>query len=171
IYYFSDTSHPDFLKAKGPQYSMTEVSPSRGVPYTRLAAEEATFHLTQSGVGLAAKEALEKGDLKQLEPPIQFILGKSLVKSVVTADIFDGVSLTPIQFAGVKGYHREPRPELSISLGGPWAFYNDFWSAHDIDHLAKLVEPEAATGSDGLLHIPILLSNDSYRAREIDLSV
>jgi len=171
IYYFSDTSHPDFLQGQGPQYSMTEVSRSRGVPYTRLAAEEAAYHLTQSGVGLAAREALEKGNLKQLEPPIQFILGKSLVKSAVTADIFDGVSPTAIQFARVKGYRREPRPELSIILGGPWAFYSEFWRAHDIDHIARLVEPEAATGGDGLLHIPILLINDSEGAREIDLSV
>jgi LmbE family N-acetylglucosaminyl deacetylase len=171
IYYFSDTSHPDFLRGKGPEYSMTEVSPSRGVPYTRLEAEEATYHLTQSGVGLAAKEALEKGDLKQLEAPIQFILGKSLVKCNATADIFEGVTSSPIQFTPVKGYRPRARPEVSISLGGPWAFYSDFWPAHDIDQIAKLVEPEAASGGDGLLHIPILLINDSESPREIDLSV
>jgi len=171
IYYFSDTSHPGFLKGKGPEYSTVETSPSRGVPYSRLAAEEATYHLTQSGVGLAAKEGLEKGNLKQLEVPIQFVLGKSLVKSGVTSDIFDGVSESAIPFARVKGHQSRPRGPLSISLGGPWAFYRDFWPAHDIDHLATLVEPEAATGADGLLHIPILLINDSERSREIDLSV
>jgi len=170
IYYFSDTSHPDFLKGKGPQYSMTEASPSRGVPYSRLAAEEATYHLTQSGVGFAAKQALEKDDLKRLEAPIQFILGKSLVGSAAGGDIFDGVSESPVPFARVKGYHREPRPELSIRLGGPWAFYSDCWPAHDIDHIANLVEVEAASGGDGLLHVPILLINDSDRECEFVLS-
>src|SRR5262249_45603419 len=48
--------------------------------------------------------------------------------------------------------------------------YSEFWRAHDIDHIARLVEPEAATGGDCLLHIPILLINDSEGAREIDLS-
>jgi LmbE family N-acetylglucosaminyl deacetylase len=171
IYYFSDTSHPDFLKGKGPEYSMTEVSAARGVPYSRLAAEEATYHLTQSGVGLAAKEALEKGNLKPLESPIQFILGKSLVRSAVTGDIFEGVASTAIPFTGVTGYRPEPRPELSIALGGSWAFYKDFWAAHGISHIAKLVEPEAATGGNGLLQIPILLINDSEVSHEVDLSV
>src|SRR5262249_35020658 len=140
-------------------------------PYSRLAAEEATYHLTQSGVGLAAKEALEKGNLQQLEVPIQFVLGKSLVKSGSSSDLFDGVSESGIPFARVKGYRFDQRGPWSIGLGGPWAFYRDFWPAHDIDHLAKLVEPEAASGGDGLLHIPILLINDSERPREIDLSV
>src|SRR5438477_8168735 len=39
IYYFSDTIHFDFFKGKGPEYRTNEISPSRKIPYSRVAAE------------------------------------------------------------------------------------------------------------------------------------
>jgi LmbE family N-acetylglucosaminyl deacetylase len=47
LYYYTDASHFDFLKGKGPEYSMTAVSPSQRVSYARLAARELSFHRTQ----------------------------------------------------------------------------------------------------------------------------
>src|SRR6266704_2811873 len=49
LYYYTDASHFDFMKGKGPEYSMTAVSPSQHVSYARLAAKELAFHRTQYG--------------------------------------------------------------------------------------------------------------------------
>lgn len=169
IYYFSDTSHPAFLKNRGPHYSITEVSPSRHIPYNQIEAEEATEHLTQYGVGHAAKDALAKGDLHALSAPIQFVFGKSVVECGETSDIFEGISEGAIDFAGVPGYKPEPRTGLSLELGGPWGFYSLFWKAHGLTHLADLVAPEAAAGGDGILNVPLVLRNDTDQDRSVAL--
>src|SRR5439155_297747 len=49
LYYYTDASHFDFMKGKGPEYSMTAVSPSQHVSYARIAAKELSFHRTQYG--------------------------------------------------------------------------------------------------------------------------
>jgi LmbE family N-acetylglucosaminyl deacetylase len=171
IYYFSDTSHPDFLKGRGPKYSITEVSPSRHMPYNQIIAIEASEHLTQYGVGLVAKEALAKGDFHALEAPTQFVFGKSVVPGSMTGDIFEGVTQAPAPFATVPGYKPEPTAGLSLELGGPWAFYRRFWKAHNLDHLKDLVSPEAAAGADGLLYVPLILTNDTDKDCSITLQV
>ncbi len=126
LYYFSDASHTDFLEGKGPQFSTTTVSPARHVPYYLLAAEEQSFHLTQDDTGQAAKAALASQDFHAFQPPVRFILGKSLVKTTTTGDIFEGVVPGPIPFAPVLGFQPQSRSGLSIELGGAWAFYREF---------------------------------------------
>jgi LmbE family N-acetylglucosaminyl deacetylase len=175
IYYFSDAyyfepAHTDFLKGKGPQYAMTVVSPSRKVPYSRLAAEEMSFHLTQGDSGQLAKEALAKGDLKFFEPAIHFAFGKSLVGGSSTGDIFEGVRPGPVPFAPVSGYQPESHQGLSVELGGPWAFYRIFWKAHNIEHLAELLpEPEVSVNSGETLHVPLLIHNDTDAQAQVAL--
>ena len=171
IYYFTDASHLDFIEGQGPKYSTLDTSPSRQVPYFRLAAEEMAHHLTQGDTGQMAKAALAKGDFRYFQEPERLIFGKSLVQSSVTGDIFEGVSPGPIPFAPVRGYQSRTRSGLSLELGGPWAFYRDFWVVHSLDHLAQLLpNPEVAVGGGETLHISILIRNDTDRAVEVTLS-
>ncbi|HKV40453.1 MAG TPA: PIG-L family deacetylase, partial [Blastocatellia bacterium] len=170
IYYFSDASHTEFMEARGPAYSITEISPSRHVAYNQLIAVEASQHLTQLGVGLVARQALAKGDFHALEKPIQFVLGKSLVKCSTTGDIFEGVAAAPIPFAAIPGYRPESVSGVEIELGGPWAFYKLFWKAHNLEHLSTLLENEASVGSDGNISVPLLIHNYTDQPREVTLS-
>jgi hypothetical protein len=172
IYYFSDASHSDFQEGKGPKYSTEGISPARHIPYYRLAAEEMSFHLTQGDSGQLAKEALAKGDFKYFQEPVRLIFGKSLVKSSTSGDIFEGVGSGVVPFAPTPGYKPVERSGLSIELGGPWAFYREFWRGHNIDHLAELLAgPEVAISPGERLYVPVLLHNDSSEAQELTLKV
>lgn len=169
IYFFSDASHTEFLEGKGPQYPITAVSPSRHKPYYRLAAEEASFHLTQGG--LEAKRALESGDFHEFQQPTRFIFGKSLVKSAATGDIFDGITDQPVPFTSVRGYQPSTAAGLSLALGGPWTFYRRFWPAHNLDQLAELLAPEAGIGGGDTLFVPLLIRNHSSEPSQVALTV
>jgi LmbE family N-acetylglucosaminyl deacetylase len=171
LYYFSDASHTDFLEGQGPRYETTGVSPSRGVPYSRLAAEEMSFHLTQGDTGQLAKQAIDKGDFKYFEQPVLLILGKSLVKSSVTSDILEGVAGGDSAFAPVPGFRPTKKDGLSIELGGPWSFYREFWKAHAIDHLAALLStPEIAIAPGERLHLPLVIHNATADARNVEVT-
>jgi hypothetical protein len=104
LYFFSDASHSDFQEGQGPRYDPKAVSPAKGVPYTRLAAEEMAYHLTQGDAGVLAVDALKKNDLKLFEQPEQLIFGKSLVQSSITGDIFEGITPVPIPYVRAHGY-------------------------------------------------------------------
>jgi LmbE family N-acetylglucosaminyl deacetylase len=171
LYYFSDASHTEFLAGKGPRYTTTALSALRNLPYYRLAAEEMSFHLTQDDTGQLARQALEKGDFKYFEQPVELVFGKSVVKSSVTGDIFEGVSKARAAFVPVRGY-RQPEPNgLSVVLGGPWKFYREFWEAHEIEHLAGLLTtPELEIASGERLHLPLLITNDTNEPRTVTLT-
>jgi len=171
LYYFSDASHTDFQEGKGPKYETTGVSPSHGVPYYKLAAEEMSFHLTQDDSGQLAKRAIAKGDYKYFEQPVLLIFGKSLVKSSVTGDILEGVAGGGPPFAPVPGYRPAKKDGLSLELGGPWSFYREFWKAHAIDHLAALLStPEVAIAPGERLHLPLVIHNATAETRNVELS-
>jgi hypothetical protein len=112
LYYYTDATHFDFMKGKGPEYSMTEISPSQRVSYARLAAKELSLHRTQYG-DVPAK-ALATNNLKDFEQPLPFVLAKSLVRGSVTGDIMEGVASGGIPFAPVRGYRPDNSPTLSI---------------------------------------------------------
>ena len=154
LYYYTDATHFDFLKGKGPEYSMTAVSPSQHVSYARLAAKELSFHRTQYGDVPA--RALATNNLKDFEQPLPFVLAKSLIGGPATGDIMDGVSSKAIPFAPVRG-HRPPEnaPALSIELGQAWAFYKRFYPAHNLDVMPGLLAPELGVGSGQ--HFPVML--------------
>ena len=170
LYYFSDAAHTEFLEGKGPQYALTDVSPSRKVPYGKLAAQEASFHQTQGEVAQLAKRALETGDFGAIKGPDQFVLGKSLVKGGTTGDVFEGVTATPISFSPVRGYRLQPRAGVAFELGGPWAFYREWWLAHNLDHLERLVSPEVSVASGQPLNIPLIIRNDTDSAIDAKLT-
>ena len=154
LYYYTDASHLDFVKGKGPEYSMTAMSPSRHVSYARLAATELSFHRTQYGDDPA--KALATNNLKDYEQPLPFVLAKSLVGGAVTGDIMDGVRSGAIAFAPVRGYRPpENTAGLSMELGQGWAFYRRFYPAHNLDVMPGLLAPELGVGSGE--HFPVLL--------------
>jgi len=165
LYYFTDASHLDFVKGQGPEYSMTAISPSQHVSYGRLAAKETSFHQTQYDGDPAA--ALAAGDMSYYEQPLTFILGKSMVGGSVAGDIFQGVVSGPVSFHPVRGYQRPPTlnqgqgADFSIELGGGWAFYRQFWPAHNLDSLPRLLAPELGVGGGQNFPVPLLLHNNT----------
>jgi hypothetical protein len=46
-----------------------------------------------------------------------------------------------------------------VELGGSWHFYRQFWPAHGLDHLAKLVQPEMMARYGSSIHIPLIVEN------------
>jgi LmbE family N-acetylglucosaminyl deacetylase len=176
IYYFSNAIDPSFLQGQGPKYNNNEISPSKHEPYYKLAAEELSRELSQPDSGQIAKRALETGDfnpLKQLDlVPYQLLaLGKSLVPCSTTGDVFQGITPGAIPYARVRGYRPEARHGLSIELGGPWAFYQQFWRAHNLDHLADLIKvPQVAVGNGADVHVPILIHNYTDEHAEVTLT-
>jgi LmbE family N-acetylglucosaminyl deacetylase len=169
LYYFSDASHVDFLEGKGPKYQTTDASPSRKVSYYRLSADEWSFHQTQGEVAQVAKKAIETGDFKELSEPERFVLGKSLVGGSVTADIFEGIGQAPIPFAPQPAGRRDQASGVTLELGGPWAFYKDFWRSHGLDHLSRLLQPEAGIGGGQPFEFPLIIRNVTNEPREVKL--
>jgi LmbE family N-acetylglucosaminyl deacetylase len=157
LYYYTDATHFEFMKGKGPEYSMTAVSPSQGVSYARLAAKEQTFHRTQYGDQPA--QALATNNLRDFELPLPFVLAKTLVPGPVTADIMSGVGSRPLPFAPVRGYRVETMPALSMELGQGWAFYKRFYAAHSLDVMNTLLAPELGVGSGARFPVILLLRN------------
>ena len=153
LYYYTDATHFEFMKGKGPEYSMTAISPSQRVSYARLVAKELSFHRTQYGDEPA--KALASNNLRDFEQPLPFVLAKSVVGGSVTADIMDGVGARPIPFARVRGYIPETLAPLSIELGQGWAFFRRFYPAHNLDAMSTLLAPELGVGSGQ--HFPVVL--------------
>lgn len=170
LYYFSDADHTDFLEGKGPQYKSTDVSATRKIPYYRLSADEWSFHETQRGVGDVARSAIEKNDFTALKEPERFVMGKSLVKSTTTGDVFEGVTPGRIAYSPKIAYSPLHRDGVSLELGGPWAFYREFWRAQSIPHLADLVTPEVGVAGGQPLNVPLLIVNDTDQAKVIKLT-
>jgi LmbE family N-acetylglucosaminyl deacetylase len=161
LYYFSDTSHFEFLKGTGPEYATSDISPSRKAPYSQIAADAWRVFKTQLD--------LTDAQIKEYsEMPVDLILGKSLVGGTTTGDVFEGITAAPIPYARVRGYE-PPAPGVTLELGGPWAFYQAFWRAHNVEHLATLYAPEAQVSVGESVGVPLLLRNDTSSARQITL--
>jgi len=182
IYYFTDSLWLD-LKGKASEYSNQEISPSRKVSYERLAAEEASFHLSQEDNKPFA-DAIAKGELDKylrdaksvlgfavFPNPIRLMLGKSHVKTSVGGDVFEGVTANPISFVPNRSFQPPPRNGVLLELGSPWNFYPDFWQAHNLDVLAKIIEPRIYITAGNTLQLPLLLRNETNESQEIILSL
>jgi LmbE family N-acetylglucosaminyl deacetylase len=156
----------NFLEGRGPVYKMTEVSPSRHESYAKLAAEQQAFYKTQEGE--LGERAVQSGDVKGFEYPIQLIFGKSLVGGSATGDVFENVSAKPVPFKRVHGYEPEPHTGLSFEIGDPWRFYSLLWKAHDLNQLSELMPvPEASAGFGQTVYIDMLACNHGASAADI----
>ncbi|HEY1951338.1 MAG TPA: PIG-L family deacetylase [Gemmatimonadaceae bacterium] len=162
LYYYTDASHFDFMKGKGPEYSMTEVSPSQHVSYARIAAKEESFHRTQFGDEPA--KALATGDLHDFDQPLPFVLAKSVVGGAPTADIMAGIPRGAVPFAPVRGYRPEATTPVSIELGQAWSFYRRFYPAHNLDVMQTLLAPELGVGGGAHFPVIVTLHNATDRA-------
>jgi hypothetical protein len=168
LYYFTDASHFDFMKGRGPEYSMTDISPSQHVSYGRLAAKETSFHQTQYD-GEPTK-ALAAGDMSFYEQTLTFVLGKSLVGGSVAGDVFQGIVSDPIPFRPARGYqqsspaNQSEASQTSVELGGGWAYYARFWPSHNLDSLPRLLVPELGVRSGQDFSVPLLLHNNTNAA-------
>lgn len=167
IYYFSDATHFEFLEGRGPQYKTSDVSPSKGVPYAKIASDAWMNDKSQ----LPANQADLKKYLDQyLNEPVRFVLGKSLVKGSTTGDVFEGITSGPIPYVRARGYEPIARQGVSLEFGGPWAYYRAFWRSHNLDHLSQLLAPETALGGpDNTVWVPLLIHNDSDASRQVTL--
>jgi len=161
IYYFTDAIHFDFLKGAGPEYPTSDMSPSRKVPYSRVAADAWGYYKTQND--------FTDAQLKEFsEMPVRLILGKSLVGGTTTGDVFEGIASNPISYVRSRGY--EPvSADLSLELGGPWSFYRKFWASHNIEHIGKLYAPEAQVAPGETLWVPLIIRNDTDQKAEVTL--
>ncbi len=161
IYYFSDTTHFDFFQGNGPEYSTSDISPARKIPYSKVAAESWGFYKTQADfTDVQLKEFTEM--------PVRLIFGKSLVGGTKTGDVFEGITEAPIPYVRPRGYELPP-PRLTLELGGPWSFYLAFWQAHNLEHLASLYSPEAQVPAGETLWVPLLIRNDTDFTKQITL--
>jgi LmbE family N-acetylglucosaminyl deacetylase len=161
IYYFSDTIHFDFFKGQGPEYPTTDISPSRKIPYSRIAAEAWGHYKTQND--------FTDAQLKEFsEAPVRFIFGKSLVGGTPTDDVFQGITPAPIAYVRPRGYE-PPSAPLTMELGGPWSFYRTFWRAHNIEHLADLYAPEAQVAPKDTLWVPLIIRNDTDAQKKVSV--
>jgi LmbE family N-acetylglucosaminyl deacetylase len=162
LYYFTDATDPGFQAGKGPTYSTGEESPSKKVPYYKIAAEEMSNHLTQVDSGQMAAQSIQKGDYTYFRQPVRLITGKSLVHGSMTGDVFEGITPEPILFAPPPGYKPAQRSGISADLGGPFSFYRAFWQAHGLTHLAELLPEIGVNVWPGeWVQIPVLLHNDT----------
>ncbi len=91
--------------------------------------------------------------------PVRLILGKSLVQSGVTDDVFTGVSPSFVPYRRAPGYTQVVHSEPVLELGDPWNFYHKFWQAHGLEHLANLVPPEISIHVAGTLILPLEIEN------------
>lgn len=176
IYYFYNSTY-DIFAGRGPQYSSKEISPSRHVSYGRLAAEAYAHHRTQGGDYLT--RAIENNALDNSTDPhvqlatedVKFILGKSLVPSEVTDDVFTGISNDAIPLHAHPGFQPGTDATPSVRIGDPWNFYHEFWLAHGLDHLAAIVPTEVTVKVNGTLIIPLIIQNPLDSALHVDLSI
>ena len=160
LYYFSDASHQDFLAHHGPTYLATAISKSKGVPYAKLNKMAWDAYATQTDPQLDY----------YVNMPDYLVLAKSYAHSSGTeADVWDGIERTAVPYTPQPGYRQPARAEVSLELGGPWAFYQQFYVAHGLTALG-FVQPQTALSSQDGLWVPLLLHNDTEVAHDVVLA-
>ena len=180
LYYFTDAFDTGFMQGRGPEYSGKEISPSRKVSYLQLAAQSAAAYYTQSPDPRMNRQIEAGKDLDAIVSklqqsdyfpnPVRLWLGKSHVQSSATGDVFEGVRPVPISFTPPKRPAPAVSLDMQIELGGPWGFYREFWSAHELLSL-RFLRPEIAVQPNDTLIIPLLFRNSSATAERVTASV
>jgi LmbE family N-acetylglucosaminyl deacetylase len=176
LYYFYNPTHNDIFDGKGPQYPSDEISPSRHESYGLIAAEENTSHQSQGGFRVQQeidKHNLEKSHdeiAKIATGPTRFILGKSLVPSGITDDVFTGVVPEGIAYVRPPGYVADTLSQPTLVIGDPWRFYQRLWQAHDLKLMPGIVPIEVTIHTGGILSIPLVIENPLDHPIQVTLS-
>ena len=179
IYFFSDATDDKLIKGKGPQYPTTGLSPSRHIPYWRVSMDVFRFHLTQYRTYIEKLQSLNDEQLEKLagadqdswSTPVELIFGKSLAQGTPTGDVFEGIQPQAPPFDRLPSANPKTHKGLSIEIGGPWNFYEDFWAAHDLNDLPKPAVPEIAVAAGTVLQFPVILRNDDKDPAEVTVSM
>lgn len=162
LYYFSDATHPEFLKGHGPTYLASETSAAKKVPYAEITREMWKQYATQLDFDDQVLNYF-------VNMPEYFVLGKSLVSAPVDADVWAGIGEKPIAFVSMPQYKPDAVSGISLELGGPWAFYKKFYAAHGLTSLEALVQPQSALSSNRELWVPLLLHNHTDAVADVTL--
>jgi LmbE family N-acetylglucosaminyl deacetylase len=179
LYFFSDASDDKQFKGKGPEYPSTAISPTRHVPYWRIAIDTFRFHRTQYRSYIEKLDAMNDEQLTKLagadqdgwDGPVGLIFGKANVPGSVTGDVFEGVSAAPIAFVRPPTPAPEQHSGVSLALGGPWIFYERFRGAHGLMSIPVAPVPEIAISAGSTLQLPLILRNDSGQPVEVSLGL
>jgi LmbE family N-acetylglucosaminyl deacetylase len=177
IYYFADADREDIFKGKGPDYSVTEISKSSKLPYWRMGLDSFRSHQTQAKSFLDKVAQMDEAQIEKMATSdsfwtesLHFVLGKSLVGSSVTGDVFEGITPGAIPFARPDISPEPSRPELSVELGGPYSFYAEFRRAHGLSHLPHPEPPEIALQGHTTMAIPLWVRNRTAKTQQISLT-
>ena len=171
IYFFSDAS--DEIVADGPAFNLEELSPSKQQPYYMLAGRLHVAHLTQGDVSQVAIEAFRTGDFSRFKKwlgKFRLIFGKSVVSAAAGGDVFDGIDRNSVPFTPPPAYVPALRRGFSFGLGGSFAFYQEFWRAHELQNLSDLVPPELEVTTGSYLHVPLQIHNSGQDSLTVTLT-
>jgi len=179
LYFFSDASDDKQFRGKGPSYPVTSVSSKRHVVYWRLAMDGFRFHRTQYRSYIEKLDKMTDDQLAKLAgadqdgwaAPMQFIFGKSVVSESVTGDIFEGVQSAPAPYTPPAVAEPIEQTGLSLAIGGPWKFYDDFRRAHGLNQLPRAEVPEIGIAAGTMLQIPLILRNQTDRVADVVMEV
>lgn len=179
IYYFSDATNDAQFQGAGPSYSVKEISPSRKVPYWRLAFDAARPHRTQFGPFLEPLEKMTEAELEKAltgpdggwTEPLRFIFGKSHVGGGKQADVFEGIHSGAISLAPPARASRTTTDRDAMRLAGPWGFYEEFRRAHALESLPLASVPEIAIEAGTVVYVPLRLRNSGSTQNETTLDV
>jgi LmbE family N-acetylglucosaminyl deacetylase len=182
IYFFGDASDEKQFVGKGPAYSIREVSPSQKKPYWRIALEAAKPHLTQFPAEIHRLSSLSEEQLAQMmsEPnhawwsePMTLIFGKASVPTQPWEAIFPDAEprqkepLAAPQNAVAPATTLDSRRPISLALGDPWHFYEEFRHAHKLTNLPTAPVPEIAVKEGSVVGIPVIINRKPGAPREI----
>jgi LmbE family N-acetylglucosaminyl deacetylase len=179
LYFFADTSDDNLIKGKGPQYTTTAISPSHHLPYWRVSMDVFRFHLTQYRSYIERLQSMNDEQLEKVagadqdgwSTPVELVFGKSLVQGSPTGDVFEGVQAQPLAFDRLPSASPKSRTGLTIEMGGPWNFYDDFFAAHDLIDLPKAPTAEISVAAGTILQLPVIVRNDTKDPAEVTLSM
>jgi len=162
IYFFSDASHPEFLTGHGPTYLASEMSAAKHETYAEINRQAWKDYATQVDFDEATLQ-------HYAEMPETLVLGKSLVKTAQDADVFAGVDGSSLPWRPMHEGPEQSSSGITLTLGGPWSFYQEFYRAHGLESLEGLVPPQTALSADRQLWVPLLLTNRTGQGADVTL--
>lgn len=162
LYFVSDASHPEFLTGHGPTYSAAEMCRAKNMTFAQINRQAWKQYATQIDFD-------EKTLSEFVNMPEHLVLGKALVPSGVTDDVWTGIDRQKLSFTPAPGYHSSSEHGVTLQLGGPWAYYREFYAAHGLTSLEGLVPPQTSLSYGDQLWVPLLLENHSDQAEDVTL--
>jgi len=171
IYYFSDREKE--LSAPGPAFDLSGISSEKKIPYSKLAAELHTSHLTQGDVAERASEAIKNDNYEDFHnwlKKFHLIFGKSLVGGNPEDDVFANITNEGIKYTAPPTHVPEKNTAVTLVPGGAFEYYKEFHRMHGTEHLTQLVEPEIMVTAGSYFHIPLLIKNGSNDTIIVELT-